>query len=162
MPLREHAFLIARAADRGLIGETLMIAAPDGSVARRDASRSELVAFEIRDRISKPDIEWTSAIVDGAMKAYDQIDMLIIMSNYEGSDLAARFDGYAASVQTRSVAHIRRYAVVGAPAFAKVMINLPGLVLPVETKTFDLSEKAAAWAWLEDCQTTPTATAPVS
>ena len=63
--------------------------------------------------------------------------------------LAARFDGYAASVKARSVAHIRRYVVVGAPTFAKAMINLSGLVLPVETKTFDLTQEAEAWAWLE-------------
>lgn len=126
-----------------------MSAAPDGSVIRRDAPRPDLLAFEVKDRITKPYIEWMSSIADEAMKTHDKIDMLIIMSNYEGSDLAARFDGYAASVQARSVAHIRRYVVVGAPTFAKAMINLSGAVMPVEAKTFDLEQENAAWAWLE-------------
>lgn len=137
-----------------------MNAAPDGSVVRRETPRPDLVAFEIRDRITEPDIEWVSAIVDEAMKTHDTIDMLLIMSNYEGSDLAARFDGHAASTQARSVAHIRRYVVVGAPAFAKAMINLSGLVLPVETKTFDLAEEAAAWAWLEQDSSAAAGKAP--
>ena len=74
--------------------------------------------------------------------------MLIIMSNFEGSDLAATFNGYAFSVQARSLAHIKRYVVVGAPAAANVMINFSGLITPVETKTFKLEDEAAAWAFL--------------
>ncbi|MDO9427110.1 MAG: STAS/SEC14 domain-containing protein [Methylobacterium sp.] len=125
-----------------------MSSAPDGSVIRRDSPRPDLLAFEIKDKISKADIEWMSSLTDEAMQSLDKIDMLIIMSNYEGSDLGATFDGYAASVKARSVAHIRRYVVVGAPTFAKTMINLSGFVMPVETKTFDLEDEAAAWAWL--------------
>ncbi|WP_298953804.1 STAS/SEC14 domain-containing protein [uncultured Methylobacterium sp.] len=124
--------------------------APDGSVIRRQAPRADLLAFEVRDRITKPDIEWMSSIVDAAMTAHGKIDMLLIMSNYEGSDLGARFDGYASGVMARSVAHIRKYVVVGAPMVARAMITLSGAVLPVETKTYELSEEAAAWAYLAE------------
>ena len=37
-----------------------MNAAPDGSVIQREAPRPDLVAFEIKDKITKPDIEWMS------------------------------------------------------------------------------------------------------
>jgi hypothetical protein len=127
-----------------------MSTAPDGSVIRRDAPRPDLIAFEIKDRITKPDIEWMSSITDAAMTAHGKIDMLLIMSNYEGSDLGARFDGYASGVMARSVAHIRKYVVVGAPMVARAIITLSGAVLPVETKTFDLSDEAAAWAYLAE------------
>ncbi len=126
-----------------------MDSAPDGSVTRRDAPRPDLLAFEIKDKITKPDTEWMASVTDEAMRAYKEIDMLIIMSNDEGSEIDARFDGYSAGVKARSLIHIRRYVVVGAPAFAKAMINLSGWVTPVETKTFDLDEEPAAWAWLE-------------
>ncbi|MCJ2085480.1 STAS/SEC14 domain-containing protein [Methylobacterium sp. E-005] len=125
-----------------------MNAAPDGSVAQRQSPRPDLLAFEIKDKVTKDDIEWMSAITDEVMKLHDKIDMLIIMSNYEGSELAASFDSYANSVKARSVAHINRYVVVGAPTLAKAMINLSGLVLPVESKTFDLKDEAAAWDYL--------------
>ncbi|KMO11701.1 STAS/SEC14 domain-containing protein [Methylobacterium platani] len=125
-----------------------MNTSPDGSIVRRDTPRPDLIAFEIKDKITRPDIEWMSAIADGAMTAHGTIDMLLIMSHYEGSELGARFDGYATGVMARSVAHIRHYVVVGAPAFARAMITLSGAVLPVETKTFDLSEEAEAWAYL--------------
>lgn len=127
-----------------------MNAAPDGSVIRRDAPRTDLLAFEIKDRITEVDIEWMSSIADEAMRTIDKFDMLLIMSNYEGSDLGARFDGYASKVMARSVAHIRKYVVVGAPLFARAMITLSGAVMPVETKTFDLADEAAAWAYLAE------------
>lgn len=127
-----------------------MNAAPDGSVTQREAPRPDLLAFEVKDKITKPDIEWMSAVTDQAMQAHDKIDMLIVMSNYEGSDLGATFDGYANSVKARSVAHIRNYVVVGAPKFAEAMINLSGMIMPVETKTFDLADEAAAWAYLSE------------
>ncbi|GJD82331.1 STAS/SEC14 domain-containing protein [Methylobacterium haplocladii] len=127
-----------------------MQTAPDGSVIQRDAPRADLIAFEIKDRITESDTEWMSAITDDAMKVHDKIDMLLIMSNYEGSDLGAKFDGYANEVKARSVAHIRKYVVVGAPLFARAMITLSGAVMPVETKTFDLAEEAAAWAYLTE------------
>ena len=127
-----------------------MNAAPDGSIIQRNAPRADLIVFEIKDRITKPDIEWMSSIADSAMMAHGTIDMLLIMSNYEGSDLGAKFDGYASTVMVRSVSHIRKYVVVGAPLFARAMIKLSGTVMPVETKTFDLSEEAAAWTYLAE------------
>lgn len=127
-----------------------MNAAPDGSVIRRDAPRADLLAFEVKDRITKPDIEWMSTIADEAMKTHDKIDMLIIMSNYEGSDAEAKHDAYANDVKSRSVAHIRKYVVVGAPWFARVMIALNGAIKPVDTKTYNLDEEAAAWAYLDE------------
>ncbi|MCJ2011498.1 STAS/SEC14 domain-containing protein [Methylobacterium sp. J-076] len=127
-----------------------MNTAPDGSIVQRDAPRPDLLAFEIRDKITRPDIEWMSALTDQAMQAHKTIDMLIVMANYEGSELGATFDGYATSVKARSVAHIRHYVVVGAPAFAEAMIKLSGLIMPVETKTFDLADEAAAWAYLAE------------
>lgn len=133
-----------------------MNAAPDGSVIQREAPRPDLLAFEIKAKITKPDIEWMSAVTDAAMKAHDKIDMLIIMSKYDGSDIGATFDGYAASVKARSVAHIQRYVVVGAPTVAKAMINLSGVIMPVETKTFELEEEPAAWAWLAQARAAST------
>ncbi|MDP4006717.1 STAS/SEC14 domain-containing protein [Methylobacterium sp. NEAU K] len=108
------------------------------------------MAFEINDKITKPDIEWMSSITDKAMQAHGKIDMLLIMPNYEGSDLGAKFDGYANEVKVRSVAHIRKYVVVGAPTFARAMIKSSGTVILVETRTFDLAEEEQAWAYLAE------------
>lgn len=132
-----------------------MTSAPDGSISQRQSPRPDLLAFEITSKITKPDIEWMSSVVDDAMRAHSKIDMLIIMSNYDGSDVGAIFDSHASSTMARSVAHIRRYGVVGAPAFAEAMINLSGMVMPIDTKTFDLTDEQRAWDWISANSSAP-------
>ncbi|MGU3541069.1 STAS/SEC14 domain-containing protein [Methylobacterium sp. A54F] len=127
-----------------------MNTAPDGTIVQRDAPRTDLLAFEIKNRITQPDMEWMSSIADAAMKTHTKIDMLLIMSNYEGADADAKHDDYSNDVKSRSVEHIRKYVVVGAPLFARAMIALNGLIKPVETKTFALAEERDAWAYLAE------------
>jgi len=123
--------------------------APDRSIVRRDSSRDDLLIFDIRAKITEPDIEWMAAQADAAFDRFGEVDMLIVMSNYDGAELGAIFDGDALGVQARAARHVRRYAVVGAPAWAKAMINLFAPLTPVEEKTFDLAEEAAARAWVD-------------
>jgi hypothetical protein len=124
-------------------------AAPDRSIARRDSPRADLLVFEIRAKITKPDIEWMAAETSAAFDRFEEIDMLLIMSNYDGAELGAIFDGDALGVQARAARHVRRYAVVGAPAWAAAMINLFAPLTPVEEKTFALAEERAAWLWVD-------------
>ncbi len=50
----------------------------------------------------------------------------------------------APGAQLRSVRHVRKYAVVGAPAWARGMIEFSDFLSPVEAKTFDLADEADA------------------
>ncbi len=123
--------------------------APDRSIVRRDSPRPDLLIFEIGDKITKPDIEWMAGEAEAAFDRLGEVDMLIVMSNYEGAELGAIFDGDALGVQARAARHVRRYAVVGAPAWAEAMINVMAPLTPVEEKTFALEDEAAARAWVD-------------
>lgn len=123
--------------------------APDRSIVRRDSPRPDLLIFEIRDKITKPDIEWMAGDAEAAFDRLGEVDMLIVMSNYDGAELGAIFDGDALGVQARAARHVRRYAVVGAPAWAEAMINVMAPLTPVEEKTFALEDEAAARAWVD-------------
>lgn len=105
--------------------------------------------FAISGKIAKPDIEDMAQQVKEAFDAYDRIDMLLILSDFEGLEPGAAFDREALGAQLQSVRHVRKYGVVGAPAFARVMIEVSDFLSPVDAKTFDSSEEAAAWAWIE-------------
>lgn len=78
--------------------------ASEGSIVRRDTSRPNLLAFKIRKKVPKGGIQWMPAIVEGAFDAQEEVEMLLIMTNYEGSELGAVFDGDAMSVQSRAFA----------------------------------------------------------
>ena len=124
--------------------------APWVPAVRRLANvRPTLLAFEIAGKISKSDIEHMARQVEESFDAFERIDMLLIMSDFEGMEADAVFDPKSLRAQFRSIRHVRKYGVVGAPAFARVLIELSDFISPVETKTFDLPEQAEAWAWIK-------------
>lgn len=128
--------------------DDMMTTAPNGSIQEGPAGRADLLVFEIGAKITEADIEWMAARVQNAFDRQDEIDMLIVMRNYDGVEIGAIFDAEAIKVGMRSLSHVRRYAVVGAPAWAKTMINLFSPLTPVEEKTFPLEREAEARIWI--------------
>jgi hypothetical protein len=123
-------------------------AAPDGSITEGRSPRADLLVFEVRGRITKPDIEWMARLVDEAFDRLGEVDMLILMRDYQGVDAGAALDLEALGVQARALRHVRRYGVVGAPAWARLMIEVVDPITPVDARTFDVAYEADAWAWI--------------
>jgi hypothetical protein len=119
------------------------------AIRRRDHPRPTLLAFDIAGKISKADIEDMARRIELAFDTYDRIDILLIMSDFEGLDAGAVFDREALESQIRSIWRVRKYGVVGAPAWARAMIEFSDWLSPVEAKTFDLAEEKEAWAWID-------------
>jgi hypothetical protein len=119
------------------------------SIVPLPSHRQTLLVFEIRSKIRKDDMEWMAHRVAAAFKAEEKIDLLLIMTNYEGSELGAVFDGDAAAVMMKSLTHVRRYCVVGAPGWARAMIELFKWLTPVEEKTFALEQLSEARSWVD-------------
>jgi hypothetical protein len=122
---------------------------PALAIRRRPSPRPDLLVFEISGKIAKADIEDMARQTETAFDVYDKVDMLLIMTDFEGMDAGAVFDKEALSAQARSVPHVRKYGVVGAPGWARAMIEVSDFLSPVDAKTFDLEEEALAWSWIE-------------
>lgn len=122
--------------------------APHGSIVSASSERADLLCYEVLRKIEKEDIEWMASGVEAAFNRFDVVDILLVMRNYDGAELGAIFDAKALKAQAESARHLRRYAVVGAPLWAKAMINLFSPVSPVEARTFDLEEESEALAWV--------------
>lgn len=125
------------------------LTAPHGSIAMQTTARADLLAYEILAKIEKEDIEWMAENVEAAFAHQDIVDIILIMRNYQGAELSAVFNLEALKSQADSARHVRKYAVVGAPLWAKAMINLFSPVSPVEAKTFELADEAEAWMWVD-------------
>jgi hypothetical protein len=119
-----------------------------GSIRRIETGNPRLQGFEVNGKIRKEDVEWMARSVEPALELPGKIDMIIIMSDYEGMELGAAFDAQSLKTQAKSATEIRKYAVVGAPAWAEAMINMMSPLSPVEARTFDLSQAEEAWAWV--------------
>ena len=119
------------------------------AVVQVESHRPSLLIFEIRAKIAREGMEWMARRVDPAFDAQEQIDLLLLMANYDCAELGAVFDGEAAGVMMRSLKHVRRYGVVGAPGWARAMIELFKWTTPVEEKTFALDERPKARRWID-------------
>lgn len=118
------------------------------TIRQLPTDRSGLYAFEVTGKIGKADIEGMAAILSAAFEREEEVDILLTMPGYDGVELGAVFDAQALSAQAKSVKHVNRYAVVGAPAWASAMINALDPFSPVEAKTFDIEQEVEAWAWV--------------
>ncbi len=122
---------------------------PNASFRRLPTARPDLVAIEITGRITKADVEQMAETVRPAFDAGRTIDILLILRAYDGLQPGAVFDLAAAREQARSPAHVRRYAVVGAPDWIAAMIRFFDPLSPIEAKPFAPQDEAAAWAWVD-------------
>jgi hypothetical protein len=119
------------------------------AITRIPATRSDLFAFEVSGRIERDDMTQMARTLEAAFTRHHKVDILILMKDWEGIAPGAVFDPEALAAQARANSHVRRYAVVGAPAWASMMINLFSPLTPVEERTFALAEEREAWAWVE-------------
>lgn len=118
------------------------------SIRQMESGRPGLLAFEVDGKIRKPDIEAMARTVTDAFAMPGKIDIIIVMTNYEGIEFGAAFDLESLTAQAQSATQVRKYAVVGAPGWAEAMINLLSPLTPVEERTFNLEEAEQAWVWV--------------
>ena len=111
------------------------------------SDRPDFPIFTFRRDLTKPEIRKMADDVARALDQFDQIDILVIIRDYCSLEFGAVFDAKALATQLRSVAHVRRYAVVGAPSFAKAMLEAMAPVSPVDARTFDEGEEQQAFRW---------------
>ena len=83
-----------------------------------------------------------------AYAAQGTLDVLILIEHWDGIEIGAVFDAKSISAQAQANWHVRKYGVVGAPAWAAAMINIFSPLTPIEEKTFGPSEVEEAWDWV--------------
>jgi hypothetical protein len=110
--------------------------------------RPDLLIFEITGTVGKSDIKGMAKQVDDAFGIFDRIDLLLLMPAFAGLTPGAIADPSALAVSVRSLRHVRKYAVVGAPGWARMMIEIFAWLTPVEERTFSADEAEEARAWV--------------
>jgi hypothetical protein len=121
---------------------------PPIAVRRLDTDRDDVFAVEIAGRISASDVENIYGLLEGAYQLHDKIDMLVRIADYDGVDWNAALRDVGLLRKTRTLKHIRRYAVVGGPGWMGTMIGFFDPFFSIEMKHFTAEKEAEAWAWI--------------
>ena len=103
-------------------------------------------AFDVTGDLDAAGMGEMGDILNAAFDAHDgKINVLLRFKNFEASDAGVGTTLSAMKAQLRSLTHVGRYAVVGAPQAAETMINFFNHLIPVHARTFEATEEQAAW-----------------
>lgn len=105
-------------------------------------------AFRIEGGVSAAEMSEMAETMNAAFDRGETVNMLLILRDFDAADALSGLSARSLESQFRSLRHVERYAVVGAPAFAAAMIETFGKMSPIAAETFDPAEEAAAWAFV--------------
>ena len=118
------------------------------NITQIETTDPSVYAFRIEGGASAEEMADMAEVMNAAFDRDETVSMLVLLHDFDASDAAAGLSLRSLESQFRSLAHVERYGVVGAPAFAAAMIEAFGRIGPIEARTFDPGEEAAAWAFV--------------
>lgn len=104
-----------------------------------------VVAHRFVGEVESDDLEAMANRVDRAFDRHDEVSLLLLFTEWEGAEVSGALDPDVVKTQMRSLAHVERYAVVGAPDVAETMIEFLDTFIPVDAETFGAHEESGAW-----------------
>lgn len=118
------------------------------AVTQLPATAPHVFAFRISGHVTSDDMEAMSEFMNARFEEHDSVNMLLIFEAFEGRDTGAGLNWETIKAQTKSLSKVDRYAVVGAPGSAETMIGAMDKIIPVDARTFEPGEEAAAWTFV--------------
>ena len=115
------------------------------SIKQIATDKPSVYAFHIEGGVTADEMAKLADVVNAAFDRDEKVSLLFILHDFGASDAMAGLTPGSLYSQMRSLAHVERYAVVGAPTIAAALIETSEKVLPVEARTFDPDEENAAW-----------------
>lgn len=122
---------------------------PLPAIRQIQASRDDLCALDIAGRVTSADVENAYGLVEGEFARHETIDLLVRISDYEGFDWASAFNLDILRRKVRAIGRIRHYALIGGPAWLKMLTTLSAPFSSMEIRHFGPDDEAAAWKWLK-------------
>ncbi len=116
-----------------------------GPIQQIPTDTETVFAFQIHGHIDDDASEALAEFMNGVFDQHPKVNMLLEMTKFTGSDWDSMLDGDVIKSRFRSLQHVARYAVVGAPDRAAKMIALMDKIIPVDARAFDTDEINAAW-----------------
>ena len=124
-----------------------------GPIQQIATDNTNVYAFRITGHIDDDASEAMAKFMNDVFDRSDKVNMLLDMTGFTGSDWDAMLDGDVIESRFRSLKHVAKYAVVGAPAKAAKMIAIMDKLIPVEARAFEQSEAKQAWDFVGASQT---------
>lgn len=121
---------------------------PKESIHFLKTSSDKVFAYEVNGRITQQDITAATKEMKDAFDRPDKINVLLHIKDWQGFDLSAVVDDDLAKLKYKAISKVDRYAVIGAPAWLRNLLELIDPLFSVNIKIFEPGEEDAAWEWV--------------
>ena len=121
---------------------------PKAAIHFLKTTSENVFAYEVNGRITQQDITAAAREMKDAFDCPDKINVLLHIKNWQGFDLSAVVDDELAKMKYKASSKVDRYAVIGAPAWLRNLLELIDPLFSVDIKIFEPGEEQAAWDWV--------------
>ena len=121
-----------------------------GAIKRIKTDRPDLFEYEIDGHMTADEIADLYGELEKAYKDHDKIDLVVRLTNLDGWDWQAAWAETTWLGKTHALSHIRRYAVIGGPAWLPPMIRAFDPFLKIRMRHFKPDEEKIALQWIND------------
>lgn len=118
------------------------------SVRQIRTTENTVYAFVISGQVDDDAAEAMATVMNEAFDRHDKVSMLLDLSAFTGSDWESFLERDVIRSRWRSLSHVERYAVIGAPDYAARMIATMDKLIPVDARAFHAGERDAAWQFV--------------
>jgi len=112
-----------------------------------DDGSDGLLVFEIDGKLTEDGVDQVFTAFDRAVETHGKINLMVRVKDYEGFDFGLLADRDFMTSKFGAIGKVGRYAIIGAPGWMRAMVQGMGPLIPIEMRTFDASEDAAAHDW---------------
>jgi hypothetical protein len=121
---------------------------PLPAIRRIETDRGDLCALEIVGHFTANDLENAYGLLEAAYTEHEKVDLLVRMGRYDGFDWSAIVNRRTIGGKTQALRHIRKYAVVGGPAWISPMLVCCKPLTSIKLKHFAVGDETKAWEWI--------------
>jgi hypothetical protein len=122
---------------------------PVPAIRRIETDRKDLCALDVVGQMTKADLENAFGLLEAAYVEHPEIDLLVRLTGYEGLDWEGVFTAFTFRGKQDALRHVRRFAVVGGPAWILTVLGVFGSLTSIESRHFEAEDEQEAWDWLE-------------
>lgn len=119
------------------------------AVRRISTNRDDAYGFDLVGRIASYDIENMYGLLEATFSEHDKIDLLLRMTDCDGFDRGVFLKETTLALESRSLRHVRKCALVGGPAWIAGVASLLSPFLSMKVRHFSTGRDEAAWKWID-------------
>lgn len=119
------------------------------SINKISTNRPDVAAFSVDGALTSADVENFYGLFDAIAASNAHIDMILIFKEYDGIDWHTLFNSDTATIRAEAFKKLRRFAVVGAPAWLDLALEFFKPFGKIDMRWFSTDDIDKAWQFID-------------